>query len=80
MNEPAGPVRLAAVAPVKLAKTSVARHRIRRRIYEAARSHVEKLAPGTVVIIFAKQPAVEAPLPQLKQAIADIFVKAGLLR
>jgi ribonuclease P protein component len=72
--------RIAAVAPVKIAKTSVARHRIRRRIYEATRSYVPKLAPGTTVLVFAKQPVIEATLPDLRQAISDIFVKAGLLR
>lgn len=72
--------RLAAVAPVKVAKTSVLRHRIRRRIYEAARPHMQSLVPGHAIIFFAKQAAITADLPAIRAAVAHVFVKAGLLR
>jgi len=71
---------VSAVAPVKVAKTSAARHKVRRRIYEAARSSVPKLAPGHIVIFFAKQPIIDTKLVDLKQEVSDLFVKAGLLR
>jgi len=74
------PARIAAVAPVKIAKTSVARHRIRRRIYEAVRPHVLQIAPGNIILFLAKQPVITATLSELRQAVSDIFVKAGLLR
>lgn len=73
-------IHVGAVAPVKVAKTSVARHRVRRRIYEAARSSISQINPGISVIFFAKQLVIETALPDLKRAIHDIFVKAGLLR
>jgi ribonuclease P protein component len=71
---------VSAVAPVKIAKTSVARHRMRRRIYEAVRAHVPNLVPGNVVVFLAKQSAIDVSLSDMRQAVSDIFVKAGLLR
>jgi ribonuclease P protein component len=79
-GKPDEPARLAAVAPVKIAKTSVARHKIRRRMYEAARPFMQKALPGNTVILFAKQPIVSAEFADLRRATEDIFVKAGLLR
>lgn len=75
-----GPSRLAAVAPVKIAKTSVERHRIRRRIYEAARTHMGSLPAGASVIVFAKPGAAKADIGALRASLGEIFVKAGLLR
>ena len=75
-----GSSRIAAVAPVKVAKTSVLRHRIRRRIYEAVRPDMTSLTKDHVVIIMAKQTVIAAEFADLKRAVHDIFVKAGLLR
>ena len=75
-----GASHVAAVAPVKIAKTSVLRHRVRRRIYEAVRPLMGVLAEDHLLIILAKQPALEAKAPELKESIHDIFVKAGVLR
>jgi ribonuclease P protein component len=58
----------------------VARHSIRRRIYEAVKPHVPKLAPGQAVLFIAKQTIITAAPSDLRQSVSDIFVKAGLLR
>lgn len=74
------PSAFAAVAPVKIAKTSVARHKIRRRLYAAVRPYMERLPSGWSVIAFAKQPAVSAEMADLRRSLEEVFVKAGLLR
>ncbi len=72
--------RVAGVAPVKVAKTSAARHLVRRRIYEAARPLMSEVAPGNLIILLAKQPAIGRKPTDLRQDIRSLFVKAKLLR
>lgn len=74
------PARFAAVAPVKIAKTSVARHAVRRRMYAAVSPYMDKVASGWQIIAFAKQPAAAAGMASVRQALQEIFVKSGLLR
>ena len=72
--------RVAAAAPVKVFKTSVLRHRVRRRIYGAMQPLIEKIVPGHIIVVLAKAAVVEASSSELKAAISEIFVKAGVLR
>lgn len=74
------PARVAAVAPVKAAKTSVIRHLVRRRVYEAVRPLVPKISPGNAVAIFAKPAALKLKPLEMRPDIEAIFVKAGILR
>lgn len=76
----ASPARFAAVVPVKVAKTSVLRHLVRRRTYEAVRPLMARVSPGNSVILFAKPPALPLKPAEMQPEIRNIFVKAGILR
>lgn len=79
-TEAGAPAKLAAVAPVKAAKTAVLRHRVRRKIYEAARPLVARLPGACTVLVFAKAAALERPVAEMRADLEALFVKAGLLR
>lgn len=72
--------RFAAVAPVKIAKTSVARHALRRRIYSAVRPIMADVREPVRVALFAKQTTAGADVAAMTADLRQIFVKAGLLR
>ncbi len=48
-------IRIAAAAPTKVAKTAAKRIQIRRKIYDTMSPLIDKLTPGTHIIIFAKK-------------------------
>ncbi|MDB5238827.1 MAG: Ribonuclease protein component [Candidatus Parcubacteria bacterium] len=77
-------LRIAAVAPVKIAKTAVVRNRTRRRIYAAIRSAFGSdmsVMKSAQVILIAKAPLLVSDDPtQIQADIRSLFVKAGLLR
>lgn len=75
-----GSTRLSAVVPVKVGKTSVTRHLVRRRIYEAVRPLSVEISSGTHTVIMAKQPALSTKPLEMRADLRAIFVKAGLLR
>ena len=72
--------RVAAVVPVKVAKTSALRHLVRRRIYEAVRPLMSKISTGHVIILFAKSTVLKMKPAEIQPDIKSIFVKAGFLR
>jgi len=73
-------VKMTVIVPVKIAKTSVLRHLVRRRMYEAVRPLVEKIKPENLIIIFAKSTVLDQKPAFMNIQMRDIFVKAGLLR
>ena len=85
-RNPGEPTRAAAVAPVKMAKTAVARNALRRKIYETISPMLPESVDGYYVIVFAKPtllPAGQFQAPS-NEAVAEdlkaLFVKAGILR
>lgn len=72
--------RLVGVVPVKIGKTSVIRHLVRRRIYEAVRPFMKNIKSGQLIVLFAKAPTLKMKPAQMQQDIEALFVKAGLLR
>jgi len=78
--------RVAAVAPVKMAKTAVARNALRRKIYELVAPFTEETVDGFYVILFAKPTmlppgATKGPADQIvSEDLKSLFVKAGILR
>lgn len=73
--------KVAAVAPVKVAKTAVLRNRTRRRVYAAVRPVViDTLKPGWHIILIAKPALLGQTTAEIARDIAALFVKAGLVR
>ncbi|MFA6315494.1 MAG: ribonuclease P protein component [Candidatus Paceibacterota bacterium] len=72
--------RIAAVVPVKVAKTAVLRNRFRRKIYEAIGPLYPALLTNIHGIVFAKSDLLKAKTVDLEKDIRDLFVKGGLLK
>lgn len=72
--------RVAAVAPVKHAKTAVLRNSMRRKIYEGVKPILGELKPGLVMAIFAKDTALKTKSKEIHVGVKELFVKAGVLR
>ena len=72
------PYRVAVVVSKKVSKSAVTRNRIRRRVYEAVRTHGQEIAPGTdlVFTIFNEQVA-KLEAAELQKSIAGLLEKAA---
>lgn len=71
-------VKIAAVAPKKVAPTAVLRNAIRRRAYEAVLSMIPSIIPGTHAIIFAKPESIRADLKGISADLKTLFSKAKI--
>jgi len=75
-------VRIAAVAPKKVANTAVLRNGIKRHIYEAVRPLIASITTsagqGIHIIIFAKAEAVKADFKAIVADLKALFVKARI--
>lgn len=75
-----GPVKIAAIAPVKAVKKPVLRSRARRLIYEAARPLLSKIRNGVQATVMTKSTVTDMNLNDITTEMAGLFEKAGLLR
>lgn len=75
-------IRIAAVAPKKVAPTAVLRNSIKRHIYEAVRPLIASITTsagqGIHIIIFAKAEAVKTDFKAIVADLKALFVKARL--
>lgn len=59
---------------------AVRRNRLRRRLREAARALVDRIVPGTDIVVAPKQPAAAASFAALRQSMEEALAAARLLR
>jgi ribonuclease P protein component len=52
---------------------AVARNRIRRRVREAVRLHLEQLSPEWSIVFNPRRKAMEAPFPDLEREVERLF-------
>jgi len=73
LEEPAGSgPRVGFTVPRALGK-AVVRNRIRRRVREAVRFHLNELSPRWSIVINPRRKAMEAPLPELEREVERLF-------
>lgn len=77
---PGKSTKISAVVPEKVGKTSVIRHRMRRKIYESLRPIMSSIPAGLYAIVFAKAVAMKPEDPEIDAHIRELFVKAGVLK
>jgi len=73
---PDGP-RIGFTTPRALGK-AVVRNRIRRRVREAVRLHLEQLSPEWSIVFNPRRKAMEAPFPELEREILRLFQRCSI--
>lgn len=59
---------------------AVIRNRVRRRMREAIRLRLDRLAPGWDAVLIARQPAANAGFHEIEQACMRLLQRSGLLQ
>lgn len=72
--------KVAVICPQKVAKSAVARNKIRRTVYDQVGVFVDQLSAGYDCIVCAKEPYTKATDAESIEQLRNIFVKAGLLK
>ena len=75
-EQQAGGPRIGFTTPRALGK-AVARNRIRRRVREAVRLHLEQLSPEWSIVFNPRRKAMEAPFPELEREILRLFQRCS---
>ena len=73
----AGPTRCGFVVSKRIG-TAVTRNRVKRRLREAARAMLPRLRSGWDLAFRARQPAAEASLGELRAAMEELTLRAGV--
>lgn len=59
--------------------TAVKRNRVKRRLREAVRCLPGRLASGWSIVLVGRRGAAEAAFPEVREAVASLLEKAGIL-
>ncbi len=73
------PSKFAFVVPVKVKKTSVGRHLIKRRMSTVVEKLLITLKPAFSMVIFAKKDVSKLPFSAIEQEITELLRKGKLL-
>ncbi|MGO4882995.1 MAG: ribonuclease P protein component [Bryobacteraceae bacterium] len=77
VREPSGGgPKIGFTTPRALGK-AVVRNRIRRRVREAVRLHLEQLSPEWRIVFNPRRKAMEAPFPELEREILRLFQRCS---
>lgn len=71
--------RFAVVVSKKISKSSVGRHKIRRRCYEVVRVLLPRIEDSTRGIIFARSGVIALSFHALRGELRKLFVQAGII-
>jgi ribonuclease P protein component len=74
------PSLFAVVVPIKVKKTSVGRHLIKRKIIAAVESYLSNTLPGYSSIIFVKKDTSLLPYREIKNEVQELLIKAQTLK
>jgi ribonuclease P protein component len=75
VREPdAGGPRIGFTTPRALGK-AVVRNRIRRRVREAVRLHLDRLGPHWSIVINPRKKALDAPFPDILREVERLFLR-----
>jgi ribonuclease P protein component len=55
----------------------VVRNRIRRRLREAVRFHLDRLNPQWSIVINPRRKAFDAPLPEMQREVERLFLRCN---
>lgn len=73
--------RFSVVVSKKVIKGAVGRNRIRRRLYEYVRTHLDKIEGIHDVVIICTSPELRTlPYADIESQLTQLFVKAGLYK
>jgi ribonuclease P protein component len=56
---------------------AVVRNRIKRRLREAVRFHLDRLSPQWSIVINPRRKALDAPLPELQREVERLFLRCN---
>lgn len=73
--QPDGP-KIGFTVPRAIGK-AVVRNRIRRRVREAVRLHLERLSPEWSIVINPRRKALDAPMPDLEREVERLFLRCN---
>jgi len=59
---------------------AVVRNRMRRRLRELCRLHVDLLTPGYDIVVIPRNPVLEVDYATIRSALRHLFHKAGIFR
>ena len=76
-----GSAEFGAVVSKKTLKSAVGRNRIRRRIYEVLRNHLDGITPNSDVVLLVVSPELRTmPANELETSVLELLIKAGLYK
>lgn len=74
-----GQIKCAVTVSKKIAKTSVARNQLRRRIYSVLSSLLPSITPGVQMVVIAKQGILNLSFKELSAQIKEGLVISGVI-